>query len=202
MIKDLIRHRNFSRRNVVIAALVLIAAVAMYNWFAAPYSRYLLAAERYVNAANEMEKTKKMIDAELKLKQKKIDELSKNLELVRQDFFTVDDAASFLESIQTKAEKSGCFVDKLSFSPVKQVSAADSNAPDIKKYQVNLSAIGQYADIVVLLDSLQNRQQKVWIDTLKLHLRDTVSDYLVCDVSLSIYTLKIKENANNVNVQN
>jgi hypothetical protein len=202
MINDLIEYRDFSGKNVVIAALVLIAMLAMYNWFAAPYSRYLLAAERYVNAANEMEKTKKLIDIELRIKQKKIDELSKNFELIRRDFFTVDDAADFLESIQAKAEKSGCFVDNLSFSPAKRVSAADSNAPDIREYQVNLSVVGQYADIVVLLDSLQNRQQKVWIDKLKLHLRDTVSGYLVCDVSLSIYTLKIKESTNNVNAQN
>lgn len=202
MIKDLIRYRDFSRKNVVIAALMFIAMVAMYNWFAAPHSRYLLAAEKYVNVANEMEKTQKLIDAELRLKQKKIDELSKKFELVRQDFFTVDDARIFLESIQAKTEKSGCFVDKLSFLPAKQITVMDVNSPGIEEYQVSLSVIGQYADIVVLLNSLQNRQQKVWIDTLKLQLKDTSSGYLVCDVALSIYTLNVKENTNNVNSQN
>ncbi|MDD5134257.1 MAG: hypothetical protein PHP01_02445 [Phycisphaerae bacterium] len=201
MISDLIRHRDFSKKNVVIATLVLIAIVAMYNWFATPYSSYLLAAEKYVNAANEMEKTKKMIDVDLRLKQKKIDELSGKFDLISQDFFTVDEAKSFLESIQAKIEKSGCFVDKLSFSPAKQVSASDGNIPDIEEYRVNLSVIGQYVDIVILLDSLQNRQQKVWVDKLKLKLKDISSGHLVCDVSLSIYTLKVKENANNVSAQ-
>ena len=48
-------------------------------------------------------------------------------------------------------------------------------------------------DIVKFLDSLQNRKEKVWIDMINLRLKDQTTGFLVCDLSLSIYTLKVKE---------
>jgi hypothetical protein len=77
--------------------------------------------------------------------------------------------------------------------PAKQIAVEDNNSVDIRQYQVDLSVIGQYQDIVRLLDSLQNRKQKVWIDTINLHLKDQTTGLLVCDLSLSIYALKVKE---------
>jgi hypothetical protein len=64
-----------------------------------------------------------------------------------------------------------------------------------------LSVSGQYQDIVKLLDSLQNRKQKVWIDTINLHLKDQTTSLLVCDLSLSIYTLKVKEIQSHVDTE-
>ena len=183
---------------MIIAACVLIAMVALYNWFVTPHSQYLLAAERYGNTIEEIEKTTRIINAELQLGQKKLDEISEQFRQKRQEFFEIDDARSFLEGIQARAEKSGCFVDTLRFSPAREVTVKDNNFIDIQQYQVNLSVIGQYQNIVQLLNSLQNRKQKVWIDTINLHLKDQTTGFLVCDLSLSIYTLKIKENADNV----
>jgi hypothetical protein len=137
----------------------------------------------------------------LKLKQKKIGELAGQFDSVKQEFFDVETAKTFLAGIQSQVEKNKCFVDTLKFLPAKQVITADTNNIDIKEYQVNLGVVGQYADIVMLLDSLQNRQQKVWIDNVKLQLKDPANGYLVCDAVMSFYTLKVTENMNNVNTQ-
>jgi hypothetical protein len=199
MILDYIKHTGWSKRNMVMAACVLIAMVALYNWFVTPHSQYLLAVEKYENAAEQVEKTAKTINAELWLHQRKLDKISEQFRQKRQEFFEVDDAGSFLGDIQTKAKKSGCFVDTLRFSPIKEIAVKNDNSVGIQQYQVNLTVSGQYQDIVKLLDSLQNRKQKVWIDTINLHLKDPSRGYLVCDLSLSIYALKVKEIQSHVN---
>lgn len=179
-------------------ACVLIAMVALYNWFARPHLQYLMAAQKYQNSAEEIEKTNKIINTELTLAQKKLDEFSEQFRQKRQEFFEIDDAESFLEDIQSKAEKNQCFVDSFRVLPAKQIAVEDNNSVDIRRYQVNLTVSGQYQDIVKLLDSLQNRKQKVRIDTINLHLKDQTTGLLVCDLSLSIYTLEVKEIQNHV----
>jgi hypothetical protein len=66
---------------------------------------------------------------------------------------------------------------------------------------VNLTVSGQYRDIVKFLDSLQNRKEKVWIDMINLRLKDQTTGSLACDLSVSIYTLKIKEIMSDVKIE-
>ncbi|MCX5633116.1 MAG: type 4a pilus biogenesis protein PilO [Phycisphaerae bacterium] len=201
MIFDYIKRINWSKGNIFAAACVLIAMVALYNWFAAPHVQYLMAAQRYETAANEVEKTSKITNAEIQTGQKKLDEISGQFRQKKQEFFGVESARSFLESIQSKVEKNRLFVDSLKFQPPKQITTYDGNSIDIWQYQVNLTVSGQYQDIVKFLDSLQNRKEKVWIDMISLHLKDQATGSLVCDLSLSIYTLKIKEIVNDVKTE-
>ncbi|MFA6177126.1 MAG: hypothetical protein WC765_11170 [Phycisphaerae bacterium] len=201
MMKHLIRLQDFSRKNVTAVALVLIAVIAIYNWFVTPHSNYLMAAEKYTDAAKAMEKTGRIIESELKLKQKKLDEFAGQFDSAKQAYFDVETAKTFLAGIQSQAEKNKCLVDTLKFSPARQVITADTNDIDIKEYQVNLGVVGQYADIVMLLDALQNRKQKVWLDNIKLKLKDPSTGYLECQAVMSLYTLKVTENINDVNTQ-
>jgi hypothetical protein len=193
MILDYIKRIGWSKGNMIIAACVLIAMVALYRWLVMPHSRYLLAAERYENTAKEIEKANKIINTELQISQTKLEGVSKQFEQKKQEFFEINDAKNFLEDVQTKAEKSGCFVNTLKFLPAKEIMIKDNNSVDIKQYQVNLNVVGQYPSIVQLFDSLQNRRQKVWIDTITIRLKDRQTGLLGCDLSLSIYTLKMKE---------
>jgi Tfp pilus assembly protein PilO len=193
MIFDYIKRINYSRGNIFAAACVLIAVVALYNWFAVPHLQYLMAAQRYENAADEIEKISKITNAEIQIGREKLDEISGQFQQKKQEFFGVEDARSLLESIQSKAEKNSLFVDSLKFQPARQITADNGNPIDIRRYQVNLTVSGRYQDIVKFLDSLQNRKEKVWIDMINLRLKDQTTGFLVCDLSLSIYTLKVKE---------
>jgi len=175
-----------------VAACVPIAMVAMYNWFVSPQLQYLKAAQKYEDSVDKVEKTNKIIDTQIQAGSRKLDEISQQFEQKKQEFFDIETARTFLGSIQSKAEKNQCVVDTLKFMPANQI-ANNSSSIDIKQHRAILTITGQYPDIVKLLDSLQNRKQKVWIDTITLHLKDQESGLLVCDVSLSIYTLQVKE---------
>ncbi|MGA2915169.1 MAG: hypothetical protein ABSE89_04000 [Sedimentisphaerales bacterium] len=192
MIFDYIKNTNWLRRNIIVAACVPIAMVAMYNWFVSPQLQYLKAAQKYEDSVDKVEKTNKIIDTQIQAGSRKLDEISQQFEQKKQEFFDIETARTFLGSIQSKAEKNQCVVDTLKFMPANQI-ANNSSSIDIKQHRAILTITGQYPDIVKLLDSLQNRKQKVWIDTITLHLKDQESGLLVCDVSLSIYTLQVKE---------
>lgn len=201
MIFDYVKYASWSKRNIAAAVFALIVMVALYNWFAVPHLQYLQAAQEYEGAADRVEKANKIINAQLQAGRRKFDEISERFRQKRQEFFEIDDARTFLGGVQAEAEKNLCFVDTLKFLPAKQVTTGDSNIIDIRQYQVNLSVIGQYPDIVKLIESLQNRKEKVWIDTINLCLKDTASGMLVCDLSLSIYTLKVKEIVSDVSME-
>jgi hypothetical protein len=201
MILDYIKYKNWSRRNIVVAACVPIMMIALYNWFATPHLHYLQAAQRYEKTVGEIEKTSKIIGAEIQISQEKLDKVSKQFRQERMEFFGIDEAKSFLWNIQSEVEKNGCFVNTLTFSPAIQIVAKDDNSIDIQQYQVNLSVIGQYEGIVKLLDFLQSRKEKVWVDTIELRLRDNVTKLLACDLSLSVYSLEVKEVYNDVKVE-
>jgi Tfp pilus assembly protein PilO len=183
------------------AACVLIALVALYNWFAVPHLQYLMAAQKYENAADEIEKISKITNAEIQMGQIKLDEISGQFRQKKQEFFGVEDARSFIESIQSKAEKNSLVVDSLKFQPPRQITTGDGNSIDMRRFQVNLTVSGQYQDIVKFVDSLQNRKEKVWIDMISLRLKDQTTGFLVCDLSLSVYTLKIKEIVSDVKTE-
>jgi flagellar biosynthesis/type III secretory pathway chaperone len=178
---------------MIVAVIVLIALIALYRWSITPHLQYLLAADKYGIVTKEIEKTTKNIDKELQISRRRLDEISEQFRQEKQEFFEIDAAKSFLENLQSTVEGKRCFVETLKFLPAKQITVEDGNSLDIQQYHVNLAVSGRYQDITELLDSLQNRKQKVWIDTINLHLKDQAADYLLCDMSLSIYVLKGKE---------
>ena len=201
MIFDYIKYKNWSKRNIVVAACVPIAMVAMYNWFISPQVQYLMAAQQYEDSAGLAEKTNRIINTQLEISREKLGEVSQQFQQKKQEFFGFEDSRNFLDNIQSNAEKNKCFVDTLKFMPARQIAVSDGNSVDIRQYQVNLTVSGQYPNIIKLLDTMQNRKQKVWIDTITLHLKDQMSGSLVCDLSLSIYTLKVKEIESNVKTE-
>jgi hypothetical protein len=193
MIFDYIKNRDWPKKNIAITAGVLFVMLALYSRFVTPHCQYLLAAEKYERAAEKVERTRKTVSAVLTANQKRFDKVSQNLAAKKQEFFEIGAAQSFLDGIQSKAEKNQCAVESLNFVPARQITVEGNNPVDIWQYQVNLSFVGRYQNIVKMLDSLQNRKQKVWIDTMNLHLKNQTTDLLVCELSLSIYVLKVKE---------
>jgi hypothetical protein len=199
MIADYLKNKNFSRRNIITAALVPIVMVAIYNWFVSPQLQYLSAAQNYEAAADRIEKTNKTIDLQIRAGRLRLDEISQQFKQKKQEFFDVDAARVFLGGIQSNAEKNQCVVDTLKFLPER--IADNGGSIYVRQYQAVLAVTGQYSSIVKLLDSLQNRKQKVWIDSIGFHHKDQMSGLLACDLSLSIYTLKEKEIVSDVNTE-
>jgi hypothetical protein len=189
-----LKYSNYSKRNAMAAAIMVICTFAIYNWFISPHTQYLHAAQKYLTVIDSEEKRSESINNELKQQQKRLDELTHQLELQKQSFFNNDQAKIFLSDLQSIAEKSGCLVANLKFLPARDITVKSNNSLGICHYQTNMSVMGNYEDIVKFLNTLQNRTAKVWIDSIYVGMKQTTNGYLSCDITLSIYTLKVKEN--------
>jgi len=154
-----------------------------------------MAAEKYQNAAGELNIKSKVINSQIRLKEKKLGELQAKYEEYTNSFFRPETAREFLDSIQATAEESGCFVDTLKFAEPNPLGS--SRKPQTAKFvenRVSLTVIGLYPNIVQMINRLQDRTEKVWVDAINLHLKDESQGYLVCDMTITIYVMKNVEN--------
>ena len=187
-----------SSRNAVSASLILIAALAMYNWIVAPRTNYLLAAQRYEFVMENVVKINTSIGNKVETKKKKLQELREQSAQLQSTLFTPDQAREFFSDLQAISEETGCIVYSVNLitnktSPYKDGQLHDT-AGIVTKSAV-LSVVGVYKNITKLIERLQSRTQKVWIDSVKVQALNNNSDRPRCDITITICALTDKEPA-------
>ncbi len=198
MLVDNLTKLSRSSRNAVSASLILIAALAMYNWIVAPRTNYLLAAQRYEFVMeNEVEKNTS-IGNKVETRKKKLQELREQSAQLQSTLFTSDQAEEFFSDLQAISEQTGCIVYSVNLitnnpNPIKDGRLQDT-AGIVTKSAV-LSVVGVYKNITKLIERLQSRTQKVWIDSVKVQALNNNSDRPRCDITITICALTDKESA-------
>jgi len=198
MLVDNLAKLSRSSINAVSASLILIAALVMYNWIVAPRANYLLAAQRYEFAMDNVVKKNKTIDNRVEVKKKKLQELLEQSAQLQSTLFTFDQAREFFSDLQAISEQTGCIVYSVTLitnnpNPIKDGQLQDT-AGIVTKSAV-LSVVGVYKNITKLIKRLQSRTQKVWIDSVKIRALDKNSDLPRCDITITICALTDKEPA-------
>jgi len=188
---------SHSSRNAVSASLVLIAVIAMYNWIVSPRAKYLSAAQRYDSAMDNIVKKNKVIETKVKIKKKKLQELQEQSAQLQSTLFTPEKAREFFSDLQAISEETGCIVYSVNLITNKQ-NPKDGQLEDtagIVTKSAVLSVVGLYRNITKLIQRLQSRSQKVWIDSIRLRTLSYNSDQPRCDITITICTLADKEHA-------
>ena len=189
------QYTNQSKRNIPVIALLAIFIVAMYNWFVTPQTRFLASAREFKRTVEAMKRASIVMSKTQKLSRKKLRECTEKFEQQKQSLFDADQTKDFLANLQSVAEESGCVVLNLKHLPVKETVIEDNNSVSIHFYrnQVNTRLLARYENIVGFLNTLQNRTAKVWIDSINISMKDVTGSYLICDTTLSIHKLDVKE---------
>ena len=198
MLVDNLAKLRRSSRNAVSASLILIAAIAMYNWIVAPRANYLSAAQRYEFVMDNMVKNNKTINSRVKIKKKTLQELREQSAQLQSTLFTPDQAREFFSDLQAISEQTGCIVYSVNLitskpNPIKDRQLQDT-AGIVTKSAV-LNVVGVYKNITKLIKRLQTRTQKVWIDSVQLRTLDNRSDQARCDITITICALTDREPA-------
>jgi len=178
---------NHSSRNAVSAALIVVAAIAMYNWIVAPQATCLSAAQRYESVMGNMVKKNKAISNAVKTKKKELQELRDQLTEFKSGLFTPDKAREFFSDLQVISEQAGCTVYSLNFSEPSPKDGESENTSGVVAKNAVLSVVGVYKNIIRLIERLQARAQKVRIDSVKIQTLDYDSDQAKCDITITIY---------------
>jgi len=186
---------NRPSRNTVFVALIVIATMAIYNWLIVPQTAYLAAAQQYKSIADNFKNRSKVIDRTVKAKEKKLEQLQQQFAEFENMLFSPREAAEFFGNLQVVSEEMGCTVYSLNIiinEPQSQDNQSE-NTSGIAANSAALSVLGVYGDIVALVQSLQGRGQKVWIDSVEMQPLNHDSTQLRCDITITIYTIQDKE---------
>ncbi|MCD4830858.1 MAG: type 4a pilus biogenesis protein PilO [Anaerohalosphaeraceae bacterium] len=203
MLLDKIKNVNWTPKNVLTGALTLIAMFGLYGWLTSPHSAYLMAAEQYEIAAKSLKTNHKILSSKLLRQEKQLADMQQEFNSSLKDLFSAKDAGQYLQSIQTITQQNGCRVDSLRFLPAKKILQTQQEEEiNIDQYRTELSFVGGYVNIVKLISALQNRKEKVWIESLNLHLTDSRTGNLTCDLSIVIHTIQVKELNKDVKANN
>jgi hypothetical protein len=188
---------NRSTRNTVFTALIIIATIAMYNWIVAPHVTYLFAVQQYESVFSNAIEKNKVIAREVKAKIKNLEAINQQLAIARSALFTPDETKAFFSDLQAVSEEVGCAVRSLN------VVMSEPSFGSKRKQAENTSVIvvnsailtvsGQYNSIIKLLEKLRNYRKNIWIDSFKMEIIDFGSAQLKCDITITIYIIRDKE---------
>lgn len=181
-----------AKRYVSSAAMLIIGALALYNWLLSPHIGYLHAVERLEPVAAQMAEEKNRICA---TRDGQLNELRRlRTELAEADgrVFTEDQAGVFLRRLLPLIEETGCTLVLADFSgDDASQPASDANEPVVVVMNpVSLTVFGRHDQIVVLFERLQTRQPKVWIDACRIAALDERSTRLECDLVLTMPVIR------------
>jgi len=114
---------------------------------------------------------------------------------LREILFTPEQAKEFFSDLQTISEEAGCAVYSLN-NLTTESSRERRQSKDgsyIVPRSATLSVAGVYEKIIRLIERLQVRTQKVWVDSIKMEIFDYDSAQPKCDITITIYTVEDEE---------
>ncbi|MBC8471560.1 MAG: hypothetical protein H8D56_19030 [Planctomycetes bacterium] len=188
LVKHLVK-ANRSTRYAVSASLIVIAILAMYNWLVAPHIAYLSVVQGYESVITKLVNKNKIIDNHVKIKSKKLQELQEKSAKLQSTLFTSDKAREFFSDLQAISEQTDCMVYSLNMVK-KNSNEPSENTSGIVTKSAILSIVGLYKDIPRLIQRLQARPQKVWIDSIKVLTIEYNSDRPRCDITITICEIR------------
>lgn len=184
-----------SSRSIVLTAIVLIGAIAAYNWIVAPHRDYLLAAQRYDLVAGNLAKKSKIVTSNVAAKGKQLEKLQGKFSQIHTRFFDPLGARKFFSQLQAVSEETDCIMYSLKFLPANPAIIAGrlKAGSYITANRAVLSVIGDFGNILALMNKLQDRSEQVRIGAVNIKLISKNAEQLKCDMTITIYVMQDEE---------
>jgi Tfp pilus assembly protein PilO len=195
MLMNALAKSSRSSRIAFSAAIVIIVAVAAYNWMVAPHTKYLQAAQQYELMMGDMARKNKIIKTTEAVKRKEVERLRAELASVQSSVFTPYEARKFFTDIEAVCNAAGCLVHSINFlsGNLGGVAADVESDGHIVENSAIVSFVGSYGNIISFLSELTNRPQKVVVRSLKITAFGKKPDPLECQMVVAIYTIRDRE---------
>ncbi len=191
LVKHLVK-LNRSTRHAFSASLIVISLLAMYSWLVAPHVAYLSVVQGYESAMTNLVNKNNLINSKVKVKRKKLQELQEKSAQLQSTLFTSEKAREFFSDLQAISHQTGCMVQSLNMIKKNPKEYQSEDTSGIVTSSAVLSVVGLYKDIPRLIQRLQARTQKVWIDSIKILTVEYNSDRPRCDIVITICEIQDK----------
>lgn len=182
-------------RNAFFGSLVLLGAVFMYDHVVEPHTMYLFALHRYGAAMDGILAKGESLEAAMATSRKKLDELTAQFSQVRNILYTQSEAEEFFSDLQAISVETDCPIYSLTFiadEPSAELKQVEQSVGVMAKKAV-LSVTGMYQNVMTLVERLQNRSRKVWVESVDVELINNDVAQVKCDIIIKIYTIQNKE---------
>ncbi len=172
------------------AALLIIGAIALCNWVAGPYLGYLRAVQQLKPVVGQMAEEKNRIHGNLGPKLRQMRTMERELADIRAGLFRSGEAGEFVRNLPALVEQTGCTIVLAGFAGGAAGPARPADEPDtLEVSHANLTVLGQYEQLIALLERLQDHRRKVWVDSCRVERLDAGSGLCRCRMAVTIYAL-------------
>lgn len=188
-----------SSRFAFSAAIVGIFTIAAYNWMVSPYAKYLYAARQYEAMVCDVAKQNQIIKNKEAVKKKEIERLQAELAEAQRALFTPVEADRFFSDLEALCNQANCAVYSINFlTENSKAQKSEANGNEVVENSAVVNFVGSYSNIMNFLSKLTNRDQKVFIRSLKVTASGSSaagnrSSPLVCEILITVYTVRDKE---------
>ena len=193
-VDDLVK-LNRTNRNAFFGSLVLLGAFFIYGHAVEPHTRYLFALNRYEAAMDGVLAKNKAVEDLLATSRQKLDELTVEFAQVRNILYTQVQAEEFFSDLQAISVETSCPIYSLTFvtdEPSAEIKQVEQSLGVTARKAV-LSVAGKYQNVITLMERLQSRGRKVWVEGLNIELINNDAAQVKCDIIIKIYTIQNKE---------
>jgi hypothetical protein len=154
-----------------------------------------MAAQRYESVTDALATKNEIISKDVIIKKKKLEELQDELERVYAGLFDPIRAKEFFSDIEVMAKDTSCIIHSLNVSQIGSTLKADQSKEGsyITANHATLSVVGNYGNIVALINKLQDRLEQVRINSLSIKSIGSNSNQLECDMTITVYVIQNKE---------
>jgi hypothetical protein len=179
-----------SMRSALSTALLIIGAIAVCNWVAWPYVGYLHAVQQLEPVVGQMAEEKDRIHGNLDTKLLQARAMERELADIRAGLFRGAEVAEFFRNLPMLVEQTGCLIVLADFTDGDAGPARRGDKPDaLEASHANLTVLGQYEQLIALLERLQNDRRKVWVDSCRVERYDAGRGLCRCQLAVTIYAL-------------
>jgi Tfp pilus assembly protein PilO len=185
--------------NVFVLASAALVVLVAYFWVLSPHVGYLKASKHRMAVVKKLRQKHDFLTNLVAARQKQMQTLRQKLtdSKVCDSLFAPSEAKSFFNEIQAVAEASKCTVESLNFTT--SGLASSEGQPWEGGYVVpehaNVTVLGGYMGIVEFMNRLQDRLEKVWIDSVRIGPAKDGGGQLQCDFKVTVYVMHECEDA-------
>lgn len=195
MALDSITKSSRSSRNALCLSIIIIGAVAAYNWIVSPHVNYIQAAQKLQKTTVVHARKNKIISEQTKTMKKELSQSQDRLDDLGNKLLDHTSAEEFFGNIDNVARQSDCIVRSLNLSlPVEtRKTRLKTIHSRILEQSAKLTILGNYKNIVNFMKVLQGRTEYVVVDLTKIVPTRDESGRLACDADIWVYLIEKKD---------